>query len=211
MQNGQFRTSCRSSVLHQFCKRFVLYIATAALFKFIFRLGASYESDHKIEEAQYLYPLPGRPKLRRLLESQNNKGSLQKTHRRRSTSCRKVWWLDNVRSQSPQWEMWTRDNHRYVSWCKTWPRNGFNLIRAKERLHMRRRSLSKFLESSHRPKVVNIDNSMEFGKACEDLAWNHRTSTPHRSETNDIAERAVRRVKEGTSAVLLQSGLTERW
>ena len=30
------------------------------------------------------------------------------------------------------------------------------------------------------------------------------TSTPHRSETNGIAERAVRRVKEGTSAVLLQ-------
>ena len=42
---------------------------------------------------------------------------------------------------------------------------------------------------------------------CEDLCWNHCTSTPHRSETNGIAERAVRRVKEGTSAVLLQSGL----
>ena len=31
------------------------------------------------------------------------------------------------------------------------------------------------------------------------------------SETNGIAERAVRRVKEGTSAVLLQSGLNESW
>ena len=40
---------------------------------------------------------------------------------------------------------------------------------------------------------------------------NHCTSTPHRSETNGIAERAVRRVKEGTSAVLLQSGLNETW
>ena len=40
---------------------------------------------------------------------------------------------------------------------------------------------------------------------------NHCTSTPHRSETNGIAERAVRRVKEGTSAVLLQSGLDEKW
>ena len=28
---------------------------------------------------------------------------------------------------------------------------------------------------------------------------------------NGIAERAVRRVKEGTSAVLLQSGLNENW
>ena len=52
---------------------------------------------------------------------------------------------------------------------------------------------------------------MEFGKAFEDLSWNHCTSTPHRSETNGIAERAVRRVKEGTSAVLLQSGLNESW
>ena len=41
-------------------------------------------------------------------------------------------------------------------------------------------------------------------------SWNHCTSTPHRSETNGIAERAVRRVKEGTSAVLLQSGLDEK-
>ena len=36
-------------------------------------------------------------------------------------------------------------------------------------------------------------------------------NTPHRSETDGIAERAVRRVKEGTSAVLLQSGLNESW
>ena len=50
-----------------------------------------------------------------------------------------------------------------------------------------------------------------FGKSCEDLSWSHRTSTPHRSETNGIAERAVRRIKEGSSAVHLQSGLDEKW
>ena len=58
---------------------------------------------------------------------------------------------------------------------------------------------------------IHTDTSLEFGKACEDLSWNHCTSTPHRSETNGIAERSVRRVKEGTSAVLLQSGLNESW
>ena len=73
------------------------------------------------------------------------------------------------------------------------------------------RSLQKFLEPNKKPKVIYTDNSLEFGKACEDLSWNHCTSSPHRSETNEIAERAVRRVKEGTSAVLLQSGLNERW
>ena len=73
------------------------------------------------------------------------------------------------------------------------------------------RSLQKFLEPDRKPKVIHTDNSLEFGKACEDLSWNHWTSTPHRSETNGIAERAVRRVKECTSAVLLQSGLNENW
>ena len=71
------------------------------------------------------------------------------------------------------------------------------------------RSLQKFLEPNTKPKVIYTDNSLEFGETCEDLSWNHCTSTPHRSETNGIAERAVRRVKEGTSAVLLQSGLDE--
>ena len=55
------------------------------------------------------------------------------------------------------------------------------------------------------------DNFWEFGKSCEELSWNHCTSTPHRSETNGIAERAVRRVKKGTSAVLLRSGLDKEW
>ena len=73
------------------------------------------------------------------------------------------------------------------------------------------RSLQKFLEPERNPKVIYTDNSLEFGKACEDLSWNHCTSTPHRSETNGIAERPVRRVKEGTSALLLQSGLDESW
>ena len=73
------------------------------------------------------------------------------------------------------------------------------------------KSLQKFLEPDRKPEVIYTDNSLEFGKACEDLSWNHCTSTPHRLETNGIVERSVRRVKEGTSAVLLQSGLDEKW
>ena len=74
------------------------------------------------------------------------------------------------------------------------------------------KELAKVLGAEEvKPKVIYTDNSLELGKACEDLSWNHCTSTPHRSETNGIAERAVRRVKEGTSAVLLQSGLDEKW
>ena len=50
------------------------------------------------------------------------------------------------------------------------------------------RSLQKFLEPNRKPKVIYTDHSLEFGKACEDLSWNHCTSTPHRSETHGIAE-----------------------
>ena len=54
------------------------------------------------------------------------------------------------------------------------------------------RSLQKFSEPDRKPQVIYTGTSLEFGKACEDLSWNHCTSTPHRSETNGIAERAVR-------------------
>ena len=106
----------------------------------------------------------------------------------------------------------SRNNHRYAvvvqdlvsQWIQAYP------CKTKTSQETQR-SLQKCLETERNPKVIYTDNSLEFGKACEDLSWNHCTSTPHRSETNGIAERAVRRVKEGTSAVLLQSGLNESW
>ena len=73
------------------------------------------------------------------------------------------------------------------------------------------KSLRKFLAQEEDRKVVYTDNSLELVKTCKDLFWNHCTSTPHRSETNGIAERAVRRVNEGTSTVLVESGLDEHW
>ena len=106
----------------------------------------------------------------------------------------------------------SRNNHRYAivvqdlatQWIQSYP--------CKTKTSQgTQRSLQKILEPDRKPKVIYIDNSSELSKACEDLSWNHCTSTPHRSETNGIPERAVRRVKEGTSAVLLQSGLDEHW
>ena len=94
------------------------------------------------------------------------------------------------------------------SWCKTWSPTGSSRIRVKQKLHKKPREACKsFLEPNTKPKVIYTDNSLEFEKVCEDLLWNHCTSTPHRSETNGMTERAV----EGTSAVLLQSGLNESW
>ena len=107
----------------------------------------------------------------------------------------------------------SRNNHRYAvvvhdlatQWTQSYP------CKAKTSQETQK-NLMKFLEPTRKPKVIYIDNSLDFGKSCEELSWNHCTSTPHRSETYGIAERAVRRVKEGTSAVLLQSGLgNECW
>ena len=54
--------------------------------------------------------------------------------------------------------------------------------------------------ASH-PKQTQTTVNGVSEKSCEDLSWNHRTSIPRRSETNGIAERAVRRVKEGTFCI----------
>ena len=106
-----------------------------------------------------------------------------------------------------------RNNHRYAvvvqdlatQWIQAYPCQKQNFTKKP------REVCKSSWNPNRKPKVIYTDNSLEFGKACEDLSWNHCTSTPHRSETNGIAERAVRRVKEGTSAVLLQSGLNESW
>ena len=106
----------------------------------------------------------------------------------------------------------SRNNHRYAvvvqdlatQWIQSYPCK----TKTSQETH---KSLQKFLEPTRKPKVIYTDNSLEFGKSCEKLSWNHCTSTPHRSETNGIAERAAHRVKEGRSAVLLHSGLDEKW
>ena len=69
--------------------------------------------------------------------------------------------------------------------------------------------LQKFVPPGQKPGIILTD--IHWIRACEDLCWNHDKSTPYRSETNGIAEHAVRRVKEGTSALLVQSGLSDTW
>ena len=69
----------------------------------------------------------------------------------------------------------------------------------------------RFLGPQIKAKHVYTDDSKEFKKVLEDLQTSHDTSTPHHSESNGVAERAVRKVKEGTQVALLQSGLHEAW
>ena len=102
----------------------------------------------------------------------------------------------------------SRNNHRYAvvvqdlatQWIQSYP------CKTKTSQETQR-SLQK---PNRKPKVIYTDNSLEFGKACEDLSWNH-LSTPHRSETNGIAWRAVRRVKEGTLCCIVAIRSDEAW
>ena len=65
--------------------------------------------------------------------------------------------------------------------------------------------LQRFLPPSKKLERIFTDNSKEFTEACQDSQWNRDTSTPHRSEKNGVAERAVRRVKEGTAIALCRA------
>ena len=67
----------------------------------------------------------------------------------------------------------SRNNHRYAvvvqdlatQWIQAYPCKNTASQETQ-------RSLQKFLENERKPKVIYTDNSLEFGKACEDLSWN---------------------------------------
>ena len=73
----------------------------------------------------------------------------------------------------------------------------------------------KFLEPTKKPSVIYTENSLEFGKVCEDLSRNQiilETLPVNTTQRRNKVERAARRVEGGTSAALLQSGLgNESW
>ena len=105
----------------------------------------------------------------------------------------------------------SRNNHRYAVVVQDLTIQRIQSYQCKTKTSQETEwSLQKFLGLTRKPKIIYTANVLEFDKACEGLSCNHCTSTPHCSERNGIADRAVRRIKEGTSAVLLQSGLDEK-
>ena len=97
-----------------------------------------------------------------------------------------------------------------LSWCKILPPNGSSLIRAQQGLLRRRKGVYESFSSRRKSRKSSVQTILwNLPNPVKKIPWKHWTSTHHRSETNGIAERAVRRVKESTSAVLLQSRLDE--
>ena len=92
----------------------------------------------------------------------------------------------------------SRNSHRYAVVVQDLATQSFQAYPCKTKTSQEtQKNLMKFLEPTRKPRVI-----LECGKSCEELSWNHCTSTPHRSGTNGFEERTVRRVKEGTSVVL---------
>ena len=151
-------------------------------------------------------------KLRDLPEDQNYKSPAQKTIGGAVPRAENVGDLITADHKVLSESCESRNNHRYAIVVQDLATQWIQAYPCKTQTSQEtQRSLQNFLEPDRKPKVIYTDNSLEFGKSCEDLSWNHCTSTPRRSETNGIVEREVRRVREGSSAVLLQSGLDENW
>ena len=93
------------------------------------RFGTPYESGIKIKEAQFLYSLSKRPKLRSMLADQDDKGSLQKTHWRSSPRAEKFGDLTTADHKVLDEESESRNNHRFVvvvqdlatQWIQSYP------------------------------------------------------------------------------------------
>ena len=71
-------------------------------------------------------------------------------------------------------------------------------------------ALQNFVASTEKVGYVASDFASEYIKACRQLGYRHRTSTPGRPQTNGVAERAVREALEGTRAAMHQVGAPHR-
>jgi hypothetical protein len=69
----------------------------------------------------------------------------------------------------------------------------------------------RFLGPNVKAKYVYTDNASEFEKSLKKMGILHDPSSPYRSETNGVAERAVRKIKEGTGCTRIQAGLSVKW
>ena len=99
-----------------------------------------------------------------------------------------------------------------LSWYEIWQLNGLNHIRVKEKTSQEtERSSRKFLEppEARNEKTLTIQwNLANLVKTYPGIVVRQHLSVQRQK---GIAERAVRRIMEGTSVVQLQSGLDEKW
>ena len=72
-------------------------------------------------------------------------------------------------------------------------------------------SFKHFVGPKDKVGTCYTDNAPELKAACLALGWRNPTSTPGVHETNGLAERVNRKVRDGTRASLKQAGLIPSW
>ena len=91
----------------------------------------------------------------------------------------------------------SRNNSQMLSWYRIWPVNGYNLIRVKSKTSQETERITTVPRTVGKPKVRNPWNWANLVKIYPGIiVFQHR---------------AVCRTKKGTSAVLLQPVLDEKW
>ena len=108
----------------------------------------------------------------------------------------------------------SRNNHRYAvvvqdlgtQWIQSYP------CKTKTSCETER-SLRKFLEPSEEPKVITFTQTIHWTLANPVKVYHGIIELLHSIDPRRkvLLKGAVRRVKEGTFAVLVQSGLDEKW
>ena len=95
-----------------------------------------------------------------------------------------------------------------LSWHKIWQLSGYNPTRAKQKTSQEtQKSLQKLLEPTRKPQVIYTDNSLEFGKSCEELSWNHLRQ--HRTDRKQMG--LLRELYAGLRKGFLQYCCNQVW
>ena len=74
----------------------------------------------------------------------------------------------------------SRSNHRYVNVVQDLATHRILGYPCKTQTFARNSKEITKIQHHEKPKVVYTDSSLEFGKGCADLQWNHSTSLPRR-------------------------------
>ena len=124
------------------------------------------------------------------------------------TADHKVMAQDEISKAGDKYALIIVD--RFTKWLQAFPCKTKSTPEAKS-------MFQRFMGPGNSAKYVYLDGAGEFEKALNELEassdgkWLHDKATPYRPQTNGVAERAVRKTKEGTSAALVQAGIGEEW
>ena len=157
-------------------------------------LGFGTSHKHGTKEAQYLHSLPERPKLRSLQANQDYKCSLKKADWWISTRA-EFRWLDNSRSQSLQRSMWFSKQSSIFSRCTRFSHSMDSVVPVQNKNYPG--------DGKEFTKVSRADWKAESHLHRQHIGlwqilWRLFMESSY-FDTPGIAERAVRRIKEGTS------------